>query len=675
MIDLNTTRNLKTVDEWKSYFRDMIPQLNPNWTNTSDEDLGMVLVTLISIIGDQLNFRFDMSFLESFLGSARERNNIQSILNLIGYKLKGYKTSKAEVTLKYPEEAAAPFESDYVIPRFSYVLNSKNQNIKYYTLEPLNIFAGAYGITAEFYEGEYLNDVKTTPLVDEFGRLFLTEMGKNIAENAVVVTYDNSVVLKRVDDIYLSTEQYTYQLLIDNYGRYYIQFDSSWKAYINKSAPIVINIEFLATTGSMAQVRAKYFDTLIGGSGPATLEVMNNEAAYGYQSPESIEQARLNGPRYARTMSTAITTRDFQDLILLMSNNFIDVSAVDLNYNGLPVNFITLKALKLLLMQFASPSFNTLALEYLFTAMEEIRTANLSDSTILQSLKEKYEVTGMLGLETVEATKLKLISGDYIPVLRNMAARTVDVALGPIPTPLNSWMSGREYRVNDLLIYDDIFYVCTTAHTASNFNENIANWSELDVENEYSRLYKVLGLDLMNSFGLLDLFILEDLIQQATIAMEEKNILNLEPYELVIAILTDSGILSEFQKQEITKVLDEKRLATIKYELTEPEIININIYLTAYVSSKPSLNNNVRSVIENLVKSYINSLKIGESFRLSQLMAYLHSNYPLDGLVYLTPTTTNILGTTENSKTASKLQIIRTQVKVPSVLNIEIKNI
>jgi hypothetical protein len=675
MIDTNTTRNLKTVDEWKAYFREMIPQLNPNWTNTSDEDLGMVLVTLISIIGDQLNFRFDMSMLEAFLTSARERNNVQGILNLIGYKLKGYRTSKTEVTLKYPEESAAPFESDYIIPRFSYVINSKNPNIKYYTLEPLNIFSGALGITSEFYEGDYLNDVKTTNQVDSLGRLYLTEVGKNIAENAVVVTYDNTIVLKRVDDIYLSTEPYTYQLLLDNYGRYYIQFDSSWKTYINKSAPLIINIEFLVTSGASSQVRADFLNTLIGGTGPAALEINNNEAAYGYQDPESVEQARLNGPRYARTMNTAVTTQDFEDLILLMDSNFLDASAVDLNYNGMPINFTTLKSLKLLLMSLASDTFDTLPLEYIFTAMEEIKSSDLTNPTTLANLKAKYEVTGILGLETVEATKSKILSYDYLDVLQNIAENTVNVALNPLPTPVTTWVSGRAYRVNDSVVFNDTIYICLTEHNSTSFIADLANWQMLDNENEYSQLFDVLGIDLINAFKNLDLFVLDDLIQEAVADMVEKNILDLLPYELIIAVLTPDLILSDFQKEQISKVLDANRLATLKYELVSPEVVNLDVYLTAYVSSRASSNSNIKSILENLVTTYVNSLKIGESFRLSQLIAYIHSNYPIEGLIYLVPNTETVVGTTVNTLSASKLQIIRTLVKVPSVLNIEIKNI
>lgn len=676
MTDTKTTRNLKTVDEWKAYFREVIPQLNPNWTNTSDEDLGMVLVTLISIIGDQLNFRFDMSMLEAFLASARERNNIQGILNLIGYKLKGYRTSKAEVTLKYAEEAGAPFETDYLIPKFSYVTNSKNPNIKYYTLIPLNIFAGALGITSEFFEGDYLDDIKTTNQVDELGRLYLTEMGKTIAENAVVVTYDNTTVFKRVEDIYLSTEPQTYQLLLDNYGRYYIQFDSSWKTYINKSAPLIIKIEFLVTSGASAQIRADFLDTLVGGSGPSTLEVRNKEAAYGYQEPESVEQARLNGPRYARTMNTAVTTQDFEDLILLMETNFLDASAVDLNYNGTPVNFTTLNSLKLLLMQLAGTNIDTLPLEYIFRIMEDISRADLTNTEYVEFLRNQYEHSGMLGADTIESIKAKLQSYQYLEVLRLIAESTVDIANGPEPTQITTWESSREYRMHEsVIVVGGRPFMCVVDHFSQSLQDEWEFWVPVRVENEYSYLESVLGEDLIAAFSYLDLYDLDNLIQDAIAAMAEKNVLNLAPYELIIAVLTADLNLSDFQKDQISKVLDANRLATIKYELVNPEVVNLNVFLTAYVSSRPSSNFNIKSLLENLVTAYVNSLKIGESFRLSQLISYIHANYPIEGLVYLVPSTELQPGTTVNSLSASKLQIIRTRVKSPSILNIEIKNI
>jgi hypothetical protein len=136
MTDTNITRNLRTVDEWKTYFKTKIPALNPNWTNMSEEDLGMVLVTLISIIGDELNFRYDTSILEAFLGTARERSNVQALLNLIGYSLDTYQTGKTTVSISYPESIL--YDTSMFIPKFSYVTNATN-TIKYYNLADLTI--------------------------------------------------------------------------------------------------------------------------------------------------------------------------------------------------------------------------------------------------------------------------------------------------------------------------------------------------------------------------------------------------------------------------------------------------------------------------------------------------------------------------------------------------------
>jgi hypothetical protein len=304
--------------------------------------------------------------------------------------------------------------------------------------------------------------------------------------------------------------------LVDNYGNNYIQFDASWKDYINRSAGINILIEYLATTGTAGVVGSSTLTKLKMNSGSTSWErtfvVTNSNQSSGYREPESIETARALAPRFARTMKTAVTTADYEDLIVTSSTDYLDAKTIDLNYQ--------------------------------------------------------------------------------------------------IPNPL----------------FDPLLPV-------SESNPRV-------VINPY----------------------------------------NLAPYELIIVVLTNSPdfeligddqkvLLSAGQKIEISTLLDNVRMATIRYTLTGPLIAPLDIYLTVAVESDASMNATVTDTIHSMIDTYLSTLKIGDDFYLSKLLAYIHNYYPLGGLSYVLPTNTD--GVTINVKTCTNLEVLRSSL----LTSIEVTNL
>ena len=78
-----------TSKDYNSIYADLlkaIPSLTDTWTNTEDGDPGIVLVKLMSILGDMLSYNMDKQALEYYSSTVTQRKNAARLYNLIGYK-------------------------------------------------------------------------------------------------------------------------------------------------------------------------------------------------------------------------------------------------------------------------------------------------------------------------------------------------------------------------------------------------------------------------------------------------------------------------------------------------------------------------------------------------------------------------------------------------------------
>ena len=69
------------------------------YKNFNESDLGIMLIELISYMGAVMSLKADMLANENFLRTARNRNNIRKLLELIGVKMKGPTASVAQAKL------------------------------------------------------------------------------------------------------------------------------------------------------------------------------------------------------------------------------------------------------------------------------------------------------------------------------------------------------------------------------------------------------------------------------------------------------------------------------------------------------------------------------------------------------------------------------------------------
>jgi len=104
-----------TNKDYESLRRELlarVPQLTDRWTDFNASDLGVVLLELFCGVGDMLAYYLDAQAAESFLPTARQRQNVINLCKLISYRL----DSPVASTTNLRFSLAATLDADLIIP-------------------------------------------------------------------------------------------------------------------------------------------------------------------------------------------------------------------------------------------------------------------------------------------------------------------------------------------------------------------------------------------------------------------------------------------------------------------------------------------------------------------------------------------------------------------------------
>ena len=98
-----TSRDYESI---KKDLTDAISTLSDTWTSRDDGDPGIVLVKLMSALGDMLSFNMDKQALEYYGPTVTQRKNAARVFELTGYTMHWYRT--AMTTLSLTNRASMP---------------------------------------------------------------------------------------------------------------------------------------------------------------------------------------------------------------------------------------------------------------------------------------------------------------------------------------------------------------------------------------------------------------------------------------------------------------------------------------------------------------------------------------------------------------------------------------
>lgn len=339
-----------------------IPSISKKWQTTDENDPGMVLVKLMSILGDMLFYNLDIQSLEVYPNTVIQRKNAASIFKLIGYKMKWYRSAvlKCNIVNTYTSSATIPrfctFTTDNNITYCTfkqYELESNTTNNGFESLidlvqgipiTPVRATTNPYPDNGKAWHTIYDYNYTSNDVIDN--RIYLDYA--NIDQDHIIIIDNNGDEWALKDNIYLTRDiGKFFEFGVDVNDRPYVELIDYWQNYnVTK-----FKIFYIRSMGVDGQIFANTLKNITGNvwakTGVGTEQTVYNvnnfinfthfDSSFGY-NPETPNEARKNSVVYQNTMDTLITLADFERATL-REMGVANVRATDLTND--PGIFVT----------------------------------------------------------------------------------------------------------------------------------------------------------------------------------------------------------------------------------------------------------------------------------------------------------------------------------------------
>lgn len=329
-----------TSRDYRSIYEELmaaIPTLTSLYSPESDADPGVVLIKLMSMLGDMLSFNLDNAALEAFPRTVLQLPNAQQIFRLVGYKMRWYQSARCECTITNANPVPV------TIGRYN-TFSSKSGTIKYTNLYQFEIPSGAVGNSA--FKGELVQGTPVTPTrASANDNLYTGEWhdqynynvsSSQIVNNRIYLTkskIDGSTITL-IDDDSSDFSVKTWEMVdnlntVNSVGKYFeFDFNEEGKPYIelppywnSRYAISRFKLFYIVSDGEAGEVVdgaiCKISSTNVSISGATkrsgymnNLTITNTASTYGY-NPETPEEARKASENYINTIDTIVTLDDF----------------------------------------------------------------------------------------------------------------------------------------------------------------------------------------------------------------------------------------------------------------------------------------------------------------------------------------------------------------------------
>lgn len=334
-----------TSRDYASIFSDLvnsISSLTKTWTTREETDPGIVLIKLMSMLGDMLSYNQDKQALEVFPNTVKQRKNAAQIFRLIGYKMRWFRSATTNISIHHnilPEGMTIiPRYTKFYTPNKEVCYTNYNEQIELLNMKEGIKLTQGVPVTPTLintiiprsdndpWHSVYgynilMNDIS-------FDTIYLRDT--DIDESSIVLiddetgTPDNEWTL--VDNINVSSiTGKIFELCIDDNNQPYLKLPSYWTTNykINKFKLFYLisagsDGEIMANTLSIIEPNSVYINVNSDSNSnfieTRNIVIYNDTSTIGY-NPEVTDEARINAENYQNTINTLVTLDDYTKAI------------------------------------------------------------------------------------------------------------------------------------------------------------------------------------------------------------------------------------------------------------------------------------------------------------------------------------------------------------------------
>lgn len=347
-----TSRDFNSI---KQDLINAIPSLTDIWTNREESDPGMVLLTLMSALGDNLSYNMDKQSLEFFGQSVTQRKNASRLFDLIGYKMHWYKSAELEIEIYNNNDTAVTLlfnptshntqrlVSNLIPNAPAYFILAADETPANWNTNRIVTIPSKQSAKFNAVQGELQSINFSSTAIDANNRYYLPV--SKIDQNHIWLKDDKNYQWYLVDSINELTETLPrFEFGVDEYSLPYIEFVPHWRTSFDETHNFTLY--YLNTRGSMGSVSSNVLTTI------PTLKRINNgssefnaniiivhDSNTGHspnllniagKDPQSAQSAYTDSRNYIGTYNTLVTLIDFENFMKRLTNTPMSlVKAID----------------------------------------------------------------------------------------------------------------------------------------------------------------------------------------------------------------------------------------------------------------------------------------------------------------------------------------------------------
>ena len=343
LIDYESTDFLSMRNSIIEYIKAVYPL---DYQNFSESDLGIMLVEIVAYMGAVLSLKADMLANESFIATARNRDNVKKLLELVGVRMRGPLAAAANATITIDTPLTAGQDALVIPPtgrtltitspedggQVSYTLYkveagriaraNSDSTVYLYKAEATDPDSASIWNNGALLEGALVVDKGTFTSYDSIKTLTLNQ--SPVIEGSIQVFIDAPDVVNasgtftQVESIYFAsgaTDRIFQVNLNDSFGGTIVFGDNI--AGISPPVGATYEVSYRIGGGTRGNVQESFINAVTTGQidGDAgntlTANVENTSLATGGSNAESVAHAKKFAPLFFKSQDRLVTLEDY----------------------------------------------------------------------------------------------------------------------------------------------------------------------------------------------------------------------------------------------------------------------------------------------------------------------------------------------------------------------------